>query len=116
MRKLTTLEKRLVVANNLGIIITHADGHRWIESHKIGCFDFDAKLKADGISLNNKIYGSLEDALDIIDECLKMMCLLTLEDNFWGDESDILGSDGLDKSRIDIVKYGEGGLYSLEKK
>lgn len=110
---MTNLEKRLVTLSNMGICIIHRDGHRWIESIQGFGEDFDLheELKNNGISLNNKIYGTLSDALDIIDKCLLKMGHNSLLESFWMDEEDIIGTFGNDDSRIDFVEKGKGGLY-----
>lgn len=110
---MTNLEKRLVSLSNFGICIYHADGHRWIEfcDDFNESFNFEEQLKEYGVALNNKIYGTLSDALDIIDRCLCIMGKGTLLDNFWMDEEDIVGSFGFDDSRIDRVEKNKGGLY-----
>ena len=109
---MTSLEKRLIVLSNLGIRIEHKDGHRWIEDEATEYFHFDYILKKHGILLNNKIYGSLEDALDIIDHCLINMGKGSLEEMYYYDDHEILRTEEeIDKSRIDFVEKGKGGLF-----
>ena len=107
---MTQLEKRLIVLSQLGIRIEHRDGHRWIEYTPSDTFDFEHMLKMDGILLNNKIYGTLEDALNIIDRCLTRCNVKTLLENFWYEEREIIGEGIFDETRIDYVEQGQGGL------
>lgn len=107
---LTDLEKRLIVLSHLGITVNYADGHRWIYAIEGSGYDFNYELKKHGIMLNNKIYGSLSSALDIIDRCLELMGHKSLLESFFMDEYDILIPHRLDNTRIDIVGTNEGGL------
>lgn len=109
---MTDLEKRLIVLSHLGITIEHCNGHRYIYCRETEDFDFDRILNLNGVSLNNKIYGTLLDALDIIDYCLVKCNCKTLLDNFWFDEFDISGDRKrpFDSSRVDLVERGKGGL------
>lgn len=109
---MTSLEKRLITAMNIGITIEHMDGHRWIQSHETEYFNFDLELSKNGIALNNKIYGTVEDALDIIDYCLMLMGKKKLEDGCWFHIDDIIGTyKGFDMSRITITENGKGGVF-----
>lgn len=109
---LTNLEKRLIAAMDYGIRIKSKDGHRWIECSDVDLYNFDsfdAFLQEHGILLNNKIYGTYEDALDLIDKCFVMGGHKTLLESFWQDDDDVKGF--LNQSdRIDRREKGKGGL------
>ena len=78
------LAKRLLAANQLGVSIKSADGHRWLV---VGCppcqtttceascelmeCHFNAALQKQGINVNSKVYGSITEALDIIETALR---------------------------------------------
>jgi len=108
MNQTERMVTRLATASNLGITIEHADGHRWIRSRPTNWFDFDEVLRERGVLLNNKIYGSVEAALDTIDAALRLCGHKTLEENCWF--SDDIYSSGHDESRITKVSTGKGGL------
>lgn len=61
-----TFAKRLIAANQLGLRITQADGHRWIES------DLNSEyVMSHGLdNVRSKQYESYDSALDHIDEVL----------------------------------------------
>ena len=78
------LAKRLLAANQLGIYIKSADGHRWLvtgcppqqtstceASSELMESNFNATLQEQGIFVNNKVYGSFSEALDIIETALR---------------------------------------------
>jgi hypothetical protein len=109
---LTDFEKRLITAMDYGIRIESRDGHRWIECSDVDLhnfYSFDAFLRRHGILLNNKIYGTYEDALDLIDKCFVMAGHKTLLESFWQDDDDVKGCLN-QKDRIDKVEKGGGGL------
>ena len=108
---LTDLEKRLISLSNLGIIIEHSSGHRWIYSKDTESFDFNLELEKHGVCLNNKIYGSLIDTLDIIDKCLELIGHKSLLESYWMDIEDILFKHTFDESRIDVREPNNGGIY-----
>ena len=78
---MTQLEKRLIVAMDLGITIQHMDGHRYVL-----CTDYERDFMANaaraGCSFYGKVYGSLVDALDLIDFVRARMGQKSLEETF----------------------------------
>lgn len=78
--------KRLISANFLGFSIVNDDGHRWINF----CSDYsnDAKELKELAEKENvwfsttKVYGGVNEALDIIDILLKKIDKLSLEKYF----------------------------------
>ncbi len=107
---MSDLEKRLISAMAMGIRIEFQDGHRWIISEPTEYFDFDNELCKHGIKINDKIYGGLIQALDIIDECLLKMDKETLLEMYWYPD-DYITSIHEPHNRIDIVSDNSGGLY-----
>jgi hypothetical protein len=77
----TELEKRLIVASDLGITIQHMDGHRYIICAS-GERDFVAAAGRHDVNFSGKVYGSLTDALDRIDFIRTKMKLPTLAEQF----------------------------------
>ena len=112
---MTNLEKRLVALSHLGINITHESGHRWIESNENSDFDFHEYLNKTGIILNNKIYGGVEDALNVIDACFKQNSddtLLEFFEKYIEEEAcKQYYETAQEQNRIDLVEKGQGGLY-----
>jgi len=91
--------KRLIVLNARGCYLTFADGHTWIEEDlecQTGRLVSNA-LKAGGVSLNNKIYGGVFEAIDTLDAALQAAGEDALLLQFWMD----FGDGGADKSRIE---------------
>lgn len=107
-----SLSKRLLALGQLSCWLEGTDGHIWIMSEDdISTLNFI--LKKSGIALNNKIYGGVLEALDTIDECLRLSNEKTLEEKFdeWIESALFLGDPGIGESRIDRVKSGEGGIF-----
>lgn len=75
---------RLLALMQYGINITHSDGHRWIEFDYTCCTDdadrLHKKLDETGLTINTKVYGSYDEALDRIDNLLVALELPKLED------------------------------------
>jgi len=107
------LSERLLACMQLGITLHGADGHIWIEIDKNidEYHTFEHMLVDNGISLNNKIYGGILEALDTIDECLKIDSADFNLEEFYNPDIQFLGEPGPDMSRIDMVEKGKGGLY-----
>lgn len=105
------LSLRLLAAMQCGVRLEGQDGHIWIMTEKEPYeFNLEGVLVAGRVCLNNKIYGGVIQALDTIDEALKMcdeQSLLKMYD----EEIQFLGESGVDGSRIDKVKDGKGGTY-----
>lgn len=110
----TYRERRLIAAMSLGIHIEFQDGHRWIEAADFldGDVGFSGRLKAYGLLLNNKIYGGVDEALDVIDEALKAMDDKTLAERFnaYFDEEEHVTGRSSYSDRVDMVEPGKGGL------
>lgn len=71
---MTDLEKKLILLNRLGIWIEYADGHTWIRSEEnYNGWSYSSILKSHGVSVNTKIYGGLEEALDVVDRSFELM-------------------------------------------
>ena len=104
----------LANANNLGIYVTEADGHWWIESEPTEYMDYNETLCVNGIRVNNKIYGGILEALAVIDESLKLCKRRGIEDsgldNVYSQNKEYHGEFKPAMGRIDKVKNGEGGL------
>lgn len=102
------LTRRLLGLGQLGCLLQGRGGHIWIE-----CVDTDYNLNEilnqKGILLNNKIYGGVLEALDTIDEALKIMGLRSLEEHYHEDWL-FLGKHSVDSSRIDRTEKWKGGL------
>ncbi len=81
MQEVTALEKRLIVAMDLGITIQHMDGHRYIVCAD-GERNFAETATNAGFPFYGKVYGSLVDALDRIDFVRKKMGLKSLVEEF----------------------------------
>jgi hypothetical protein len=108
------MAKRLLALGDLGAFLGGADGHIWIQTagrdYEENHFLFPV-LRNAGISLNNKIYGGIFEALDTIDEALRMAGHDILLD-YYDEDSMFLGNKiGPDMSRIDRKEKGKGGLY-----
>lgn len=97
------LFQRLLMLNQMGAYLDGQDGHIWI----------NGDIGLDTIMVNSKIYGGVIEALDTIDEALRrdgQEDLLTMWNNY-GKDVLFLGSGGVDESRIDKVKSGQGGIF-----
>ena len=125
LRRWESLAKRLLAANQNGLYVKQADGHRWIVS---GCPPWEAcddscelmecpvlsALRDKGVSINSKVYGSVVEALDIIDLALKKVgyasLMETYECMFGQDAQDVFQPSGDIEDCITAVHAGEGGL------
>ena len=104
-----TYFKRLLMMNSLGVYVTHADGHNWIELDE-EC-DYHAKFAA--VCLNNKIYGGVLEAIDTFDAALiadGQNSLMQMWENY-GQEVYMFRKIGADMSRIEKVANGQGGIF-----
>ena len=104
--------KQLFVLNQGRVYLHLADGHTWIENEEGSLIDYN--LKKNGISVNNKIYGGLAQALDTMDEAMQQAGYKTLVQEFdelFADSFYNVGAGGVDESRIDKTTKGKGGLY-----
>lgn len=102
--------KRLLALNQLGCWLRGEDGHIWIEYER----DEDSCLLArilseGGISINNKIYGGVLEALNVVDAALQRAGHHKLIDTYCSEVS-FLGEDTLDESRIIEVEKGNPGI------
>jgi hypothetical protein len=115
------LAKRLLALGQYGCHLHGQDGHIWIEPAYNQCdgeeeenhSDLHYVLKKAGVGLNNKIYGGVLEALDTIDEALRLAGIPSLLSGFSGwdhNGSLFLGEPGIGKGRIDIYEKGIGGL------
>jgi hypothetical protein len=104
------LAKRLLALNDLGCYLIGRDGHIWIE--EINNSLFSEMLKIAGVILNNKIYGGILEALDTIDEALKLAKYINLIEYYENNKDRIfLGNPGVDNSRINKTSPKMGGLF-----
>jgi hypothetical protein len=103
------LFKRLLMLNQKGVYLNGADGHVWIEADE----EADYPLQLKNVAVNNKIYGGVIQAIDVMDVALRMDGQPDLMDtwNEWGKDVLFLGRGEFDKSRIDMVDDERGGLY-----
>jgi len=105
--------KQLFMLNQGRVYLRITDGHTWIENEEGSSIDYN--LKANGISVNNKIYGGLAQALDTMDEALQQAGYKPLVQEFDAlfsiDAFYTVGAGGVDESRIDRTTKGKGGLY-----
>jgi hypothetical protein len=112
------LAKRLLALGQYGCYLCGEDGHIWIRP---SYYDMDEMehshlhyiLKEAGVGLNNKIYGGVLEALDTIDEALRLAGKPSLLTGFCGWDSTsslFLGNPGIGENRIDIYEKGTGGL------
>ena len=75
----TKTEKRLLSASRMGIIFDYADGHRYIQfvneddvmEDSRSMLEFVKTQNVDGGRDWHKVYGTIIDALDKVDELLK---------------------------------------------
>lgn len=111
--KLTTLEKQLIALAAHGIWIEHHNGHRYIRCKETyNCFHFGVLLRKHEISVNNKIYGGVTEAIAVVDEVFKKIGRSTLEQ--WFDEN-IESEEVFSQSKVGVesrIDYDqpEGGL------
>ena len=105
--------KQLFMLNQGRVYLHLADGHTWIENEEGSLIDHD--LRKNGISVNNKIYGGLAQALDTMDEALQQAGYKPLVQEFdalfFVDAFYRVGAGGVDESRIHKTTKGKGGLY-----
>lgn len=112
------LAKRLLALGQYGCYLCGEDGHVWIRPAYYNIEEEDHSklhyvLKSNGIGLNNKIYGGVLEALDTIDEALRLANQPSLLNGFCGwnyDDALFLGESGFDVSRINKYEKGTGGL------
>ena len=97
----------LARANNWGIRITEADGHWWIWDDSEESYGYKSVLQRQGITVNNKIYGGIFEALAVIDKSLKMA---GVEEGLDGYSFEFMGHFEVDGSRISQVPKNKGGL------
>jgi hypothetical protein len=105
--------KKILALNNLGIYITQADGHYWIQSAEeelyidgLGYSTGSDFLCEKGISLNNKIYGGFVEAVNTVFLAFEMAghkIKLDFEDIEFTPRP-------AEENRISIVKKGCGGI------
>ena len=99
---------RLLGLMQMGGSVHGADGHIWIESSD-NDWNLNEVLQQGGILLNNKIYGGVLEALDTIDEALRLCGKRPLAE--WYDPDTLfMGKIGIGGSRIDKTQKGKGGL------
>ena len=106
--------KQLFMLGNGGVYLTVFSGHTWIEQDENADRPIDEVLLSAGVSVNNKIYGGIAEALDTMDAALQAAGQPSLEeqyDEFMSDGYYRIGDGGVGKNRIDIVEKGKGGLY-----
>ena len=110
---LTDFEKQMVVLSAHGIYIEHQDGHRWINSTPLEYYDYDKDLAEHGIMVNNKIYGGVKEAIEVINETWRMMYSESLVESFDGrfdEEWDVNCCRDEPGNRITLTPKGRGGL------
>ena len=82
--------KRLLSAMQLGVIITHGNGHRWLYSYPHD--ENEASLNEQLVNaghpmMRSKCYGTVADALDRVDGALKVLGQPSLLESFEADAS-----------------------------
>lgn len=103
------LSKRLLVLGQYHCYLHFADGHTWIFSQD-GYDNPSLKeiLERNNIMLNCKIYGGVLEALDTIDECLRLIFSKTLVEQYneiyEPREIIYIGDGGIAHNRIDKIK------------
>jgi hypothetical protein len=111
------LAERILALNDIGCSLIGRDGHIWIEENNLdGDGDFVSELslilKEAGVCLNSKIYGGILQALDTIDEALRLAGTNNLLNRYIENKDRIFfGDPGIGISRIDIQEKGKGGIY-----
>ena len=104
--------KRLLAAMQLGVYLQGRDGHIWIECDgDSDDYSLSSILDDSGVMLNNKIYGGILEALDTIDEALKMAGVAYTLLELYDEQTQFLGNGGVDGSRLDKTSRGKGGIY-----
>lgn len=103
------LFKRLLMLNQRGVYLQGRDGHVWIENDS----EIEYPFVLHSVMVNNKIYGGVIQAIEVIDEALQIDGQGSLIDEWEKHGVHVLnlGYGGVDKSRIDKVSKGKGGLY-----
>ena len=111
------LAERILALNDIGCSLIGRDGHIWIEGNNLddnGDFvsELSKILKEAGVCLNNKIYGGILEALDTIDEALRLAGSKNLLDRYIENKDRIFfGEPGVGISRIFLKEKGQGGIY-----
>ena len=116
MPNMEELAKRLLALGQYGCHLEGQDGHIWIEPSRFfedasDYTDLHEILKQAGISLNNKIYGGVLQALDTVDEALRLAGQPSLLAGFPGweyNEPFFFGEPGIGSGRITVEERGEG--------
>ena len=104
------LFKRLLALGNLGVYITRADGHYWLNVGEVDEGENAAEiLRREGIAVNNKIYGGFIEAIETMATALRMAGV-KIDETEYDDEWDFPPLIA-DMSRIDRVKKGRGGIF-----
>ena len=110
---------RLIAAMQLGICIRDQDGHRWLEAATDDDYPpdesrFNYLLRTNGVSVNDKIYGSYLEALQVVDDALEMAKQPSLLECYrqrfdTSEDLEIFSLPNPHHSRVDKAQ-GEGGL------
>ena len=79
--KYTKLEKQLIMLSVMGINITIADGHRWIEFNEYAEYD-EKSIDLLEKSISCKVYGGIKEAIIRIDNLFIKNNMPTLEQRF----------------------------------
>jgi hypothetical protein len=109
------LAERILALNDMGCSLIGRDGHIFIVENYFDD-DYVSKLsiilKEAGVCLNNKIYGGILQALDTIDEALRLAGSKNLLERYIENKDRMFfGNPGIGVSRIDIQEKGQGGIY-----
>jgi len=104
------LAKRLLSFMAMGGHLESDSGHIWIYSEDDEDRYFDSVVKKAGVSVNNKIYGGVLEALNVVDKALEYAGHPSLLDQ-WDEDYMFLGEDTFRENRLDRCAKGTGGLY-----
>ena len=107
------LTMRLIGAMQYGFRIESLDGHRWVRYQEPDWRypNIEELMIEKGISLNDKIYGGYDEALEVIDDILLHLELRKTEDVISYEEDSLFYKSNTRDSRIDINEPGKGGIY-----
>lgn len=110
---MTVLEKRLLGLMQMDTVLCGHDGHIWVVCNDDGYsegFSLSRLLTEGRVLLDNKIYGGILEALDTIDEALKLAGFSHTLESWYDEDTQFLGDGGVDNGRIDKC-VGTGGIY-----
>jgi hypothetical protein len=104
--------KQLLMMNQGGVYLQLDDGHTWIMKDSDADHPLSAILCDAGVSVANKIYGGIAQALDTMDEAALLAGCGTLCKQYDVLVRDFyfIGEGGVREGWVEKVAAGEGGL------